>query len=117
MCTYVVPCSRKFSKSLIFENFQTSQENIFFKINDISCTCTSGMFRSSLRKMRLLKYFKHIEPSSKEERTQSVLPKPDGSLACLIPCSIIETAKSAVHEIFTNARALLMKTVPLLAIR
>jgi len=40
------------------------------------------MFRSSLRKMVLLKYFKRIEPS-REERIQGVLPKPDGPLARL----------------------------------
>jgi len=39
--------------------------------------CTSGKFRSGPRKIALLKYFKHIEPS-KEERIQGVLPKPDG---------------------------------------
>ena len=50
-------------------------------------------------------------------RIQNVLPKPDGPLARLIPCSTIETAISAVHEIFTDVRALSMKTVPLLAIR
>ena len=55
-------------------------------------------------KMISFKYFKHIKPS-KEERIQSILPKPDGRLACLIPCSTIETAKSAIREIFTDARA------------
>ena len=35
--------------------------------------------------MALLKYFKRIEPS----RIQSVLPKPDGPLACLMPSSAI----------------------------
>jgi len=35
------------------------------------------MFHSSLQKMALLKYFKRIK-SSKEERIQGVLPKPDG---------------------------------------
>jgi len=38
---------------------------------------TSGMFHSDPRKMALLKYFKHIEPS-KEETIQGVLPKPVG---------------------------------------
>jgi len=32
----------------------------------------------------LLKYFKHIKPS-KEERIQSVLPKPNGPLVNLMP--------------------------------
>ena len=45
--------------------------------------------------MTLLKYFNCIEPS-KEERIQSVLPKPDGPLARLIPCSAIESANSAI---------------------
>jgi len=48
-------------------------------------------------KMALLKYFKHVEP-----RIQSVLPKPDGPLACLMPSSAIEVANSAVCEIFTD---------------
>ena len=43
--------------------------------------------------MALLKYFKHIEPS-KEERIQSVLPKPDSPLARLMPSSAIEAAIS-----------------------
>jgi len=51
--------------------------------------------------MALLKYFKHIEPSQKE-RIQSVLPKPDGPLARLIPRLAIEATNSTVHEIFTN---------------
>ena len=51
------------------------------------------MFRSSPQIMALLKYFKHIEPS-KEERIQSVLPKPDCPLARLMPSSAIETANS-----------------------
>jgi len=59
------------------------------------------MFRSGPRKMALLKYFKRIEPS-KEERIQSVLPKPDGPLARLMPSSAIEAANSAVREIFTD---------------
>ena len=59
------------------------------------------MFRSGPRIMALLKYFKCIEPSN-EERIQSVLPKPDGPLARLIPSSAIEAANSTVHEIFTN---------------
>ena len=64
--------------------------------------------------MALLKYFKRIEPS-KEERTQSVLPKPDSPLARLMPSSAIEAANSAVRKI--SPMALSMKTVPLLAIR
>ena len=50
--------------------------------------------------MTLLKYFNRIEPS-KEEGIQSVLPKPDGSLVRLIPCSTIESANSAVREFLT----------------
>ena len=45
--------------------------------------CTSGIFRSVLQITALMKYFKHIEPS-KEERIQSVLPKPDCPLAHLM---------------------------------
>ena len=45
---------------------------------------TSGMLRSGPRIMTLLKYFKQIEPS-KEERIQSILPKPEDSLAHLMP--------------------------------
>ena len=41
--------------------------------------------------MALLKYFKHIE-LSKEERIKIVLPKPDGSLAHIMPSSAIEAA-------------------------
>ena len=52
-------------------------------------------------KMVLLKYFKRIEPS-KEKKIQSVLPKPDGSLAPLMPSSTIQAANSAVREILTN---------------
>ena len=59
------------------------------------------MFRSGPRIISLLKYFKRIEPS-KEERIQSVLPKPDGPLAHLMPSSAIEAANSAVGEIFTD---------------
>ena len=55
------------------------------------------MFRKSPQQMTLLKYFNPIEPF-KEERIQSVLPKPDGPLVRLIPCSTIESANSAVHE-------------------
>ena len=47
--------------------------------------------------MTLLKYFNCIE-LSKEERIQSVLPKPDGPLVHLIPCSTIESANSTVRE-------------------
>ena len=53
--------------------------------------CTSGMFCGALQIMALLKYFKYIKPS-KEERIQSVLPKPDYPLARLMPNSAIETA-------------------------
>ena len=47
------------------------------------------------------KYFKHIKPS-KEEKNQSVLPKPDGSLVHLMPSSTIEAANSTVSEFFTH---------------
>ena len=63
----------------------------------LSCMCTSRVFHNSPRQMTLLKYINHIKPS-KEERIQSVLPKSDGPLVCLIPCSTIESANSAVHE-------------------
>ena len=46
--------------------------------------------------MALMKYFKCIKPS-KEERIQSVLPKPECPLARLmltLPSSAIETANS-----------------------
>ena len=59
----------------------------------LSCMCTFGIFRSGLRIMALLKYFKRIEPS-KEERIQSVLPEPDCPLARLMPSSAKETANS-----------------------
>ena len=48
-----------------------------------------------------LKYFKCIEPS-KEEKIQSMLPKPDGLVALLIPSSDIKAANSAVREFLTN---------------
>ena len=48
--------------------------------------------------MTLLKYFNCIKPSKEETGIQSVLPKPDGSLVRLIPCSTIESANSAVGE-------------------
>ena len=69
--------------------------------------------RSRLLKMALLKYFKHIE-FSKEERIQSVLPKPDGPLVLLMPSSAIEVANSVVSE-FLPTIALSMKTVTGLA--
>ena len=49
------------------------------------------MFHSIPQKMELLEYFKHIKPS-KEERIQSVLPKPDGPLAHLMPSLAVEAA-------------------------
>ena len=52
--------------------------------------------------MTLLKYFKHIDPS-KEERIQSALPKPEGPITQLIPCSTVKSANSTLHEIFTDA--------------
>ena len=58
--------------------------------------CTSRMVRSGLQIMELMNYIKHIKPS-KEERIQSVLPKPDCPLARLILkllSSAIETANS-----------------------
>ena len=51
------------------------------------------MFRSNPQIMTLLKYFKRIEPS-KEERIQSVLPKPDSSLARLMLSLPKEAANS-----------------------
>ena len=82
---------RKFRKLLsIFEN-------IFSKLTVLSCACTSRVFHNGPRQMTLLKYFNRIE-LSKEERIQSVLPKPDGPLVCLIQCSTIEIANSAVRE-------------------
>ena len=51
--------------------------------------------------MAHLKYFKRIEPS-KEQKIQSVLPKPDGLLALSMPSSAIEAANSVVREILTN---------------
>ena len=50
-----------------------------------------------------------IDPS-KEERIQSVLPKPDGPLVRLIPCSTIESANSAVRE-FLSMQGTLQGTV------
>jgi len=50
------------------------------------------MFHSSPREA-LVKYFKHIKPS-KEERIQSILPKPDGPSVRLMPSSTIEAANS-----------------------
>ena len=47
--------------------------------------------------MTLLKYFNCIE-LSKEERIQSILPKPDGSLVRLIPCSTAESDNSVIRE-------------------
>ena len=44
-----IPYSGKFSKDLIFENFESSQafSKIFFqKLIKLSCTCTSRIFRS-----------------------------------------------------------------------
>ena len=54
------------------------------------------MFRSCPRIMTLMNFLKRIEPS-KEERIQSVLPKPDCPLTCLmltLLSSAIETANS-----------------------
>ena len=56
---------------------------------------------------------KRIKPS--KERIQSVLPKPDGPLVCLMTSSAIEAANSTISEFLPMA--LSMKTVPLLAIR
>ena len=67
-------------------------------------TCKNGTF----------KIFKCIEPS-KEERIQSVLPKPDGILVCIMPSSAIEAANSAISDFLPMA--LSMKTVPLFVIR
>ena len=43
-----------------------------------------GVFRSGPRQMTLLKYYNRIEPS-KEERIQSVLPKPEWSFSTSNP--------------------------------
>ena len=66
--------------------------------------CTSRVFRNGLQQMTLLKYFNHIEPS-KEERIQSALPKPDGPLVRLIPCSTLNRK----YANFYRCRALSMK--------
>ena len=64
----------------------------------LSCTCTSRVFCNGPRQMTLLNILTvSIEPS-KEERIQSVLPKSDGPLVRLIPCSTIESVNSAVRE-------------------
>ena len=59
--------SRKFSKGLIFKNFDSQAfSKIFFEIHIaimLSCMCISRMLRSGPQIMALLKYFKHIEPS------------------------------------------------------
>ena len=55
-------------------------------------TCTSGMFRSSLRIIALLKCLSVLNPE--EERIQSVLPTPDCPLAHLMPSSAIKAANS-----------------------
>ena len=57
------------------------------------CTSTSGMLHSSPQIVVLLKYFKCIKPS-KEGGIQSILPKPDVSLAHLMPSLAIEAANS-----------------------
>ena len=54
---------------------------------------SQNVLYSAPRKLEFLKHFKCIKPS-KEERIQSVLPKLDGSLACLMPSSAIEAANS-----------------------
>ena len=64
---------------------------MFSKLIKLSCACTSRMFHSGPQIMAPLKYFKCIEPS-KEERIQSVLPKLDCPLACLMPSSAVKTA-------------------------
>ena len=52
-------------------------------------------------KMALLKYFKRIEPS-KEERIQSILPKPDGPCVCQMPSLATEAANSTITKFFTH---------------
>ena len=60
------------------------------------------MFCSGLQKWHFWNTdFKHIKPS-KEERIQSVLPKPDGHLAHLKQSSAIEVANSVLCKIFTD---------------
>ena len=65
-----------------FQKLSSIFENIFSKSIVLSCTCTFRVFQNATRQMTLLKYFNCIEPS-KEERIQSVLPKPDGPLVRL----------------------------------
>ena len=65
-----------------FQKLSSIFENIFSKSIVLSCTCISRVFQNAPRQMTLLKYFNCIKPS-KEERIQSVLPKPDGPLVCL----------------------------------
>ena len=65
-----LPYTRKLSKGLILENFESSRaffENIFSKSIVLSCTCTSGMFLGGNRIMVLLRYFKRIEPLKNKE--------------------------------------------------
>ena len=59
------------------------------------------MFRSGPRVMALLKYFKHIEPY-KEERIQSVLPKPDYPSACMSNAEGSVTSEFGVRDLKRN---------------
>ena len=103
MCTHISVGWYRIAGNFQRSNFQKFQKssslfkNIFSKSTVLSCTCTSRVFHNGPRQMTLLEYFNRIEPS-KEERIQSVLPKPDGPLVCLIPCSTIESANSAIRE-------------------
>ena len=56
------------------------------------------MFHSGLRITALMKYFKRIKPS-KEERIQSVLPKPDCPLARLM-LTLLSSAKKLLIRCF-----------------
>ena len=62
--------------------------------------------RSALRKIKhLASEIRILNVSNtlkKKEFKLSVLPKPDGLLACLIPSSAIEAANRATRKIFTN---------------
>ena len=56
--------------------------------------CTSGMLRSSPRIITLLKYFYQLNPLKKKEFKVRILPKPEGTLAHLMPSSATEAAIS-----------------------
>ena len=68
-------------------------ENIFFGIKEVIMHVHFQNVLYGPWIMALFKYFKHIK-ACKEGRSQSVLPKPDCSLACLMLSSAIEAANS-----------------------